>query len=98
MYKFHKKYLSRLKFVFLILYIGVLPFVETPEWCLSRIKASGQARGDIILDCSEMGVPQSNLVHFSPTFISVIEFICLTFFVYFRWSKTRWGEVKLKHR
>ncbi len=98
MYKFHKKYLSRLKFFFLILYIGVLPFLETPEWCLSRIKDSGKARGQIILDCEDLGVPHSHFPKFSPTFISVIEFFCLAFFVYFRWSKTRWGEVKPKHR
>ena len=33
-YKFHKKYLSKIKLLFLFVYIAVNPVLDTPNWCL----------------------------------------------------------------
>ena len=32
-YEIHRKYLSKIKYVVIALYIVVMPFVETPYWC-----------------------------------------------------------------
>ncbi len=35
-YKIHQKVLSKLKFIVVGIYIGIMPFIETPYWCLER--------------------------------------------------------------
>ena len=33
-YKFHKKYLSPIKKLAMVLYYGVIPYLNPPVWCL----------------------------------------------------------------
>ena len=35
-YMFHKKYLSKIKIFFLVLYIGVNPIIDSPKWCIDH--------------------------------------------------------------
>ena len=37
-YEFHRKYLSKIKFVVVALYIFILPLIETPYWCLDKVQ------------------------------------------------------------
>lgn len=97
-YRFHKKYLSRLKIIFLITYIGIIPFLETPQWCIDKLKEEGLTRGHIFLDCEGKGVPFSGNPCIAPPAVAFLEFSCLAFFIYFRWFKTKWGLVQKKHR
>jgi len=98
-YKFHKVYLSRLKFVFLVTYIGITPFLQTPSWCIDKLTEDANfSRGSIVLDCQDKGVPFSGNLTLSPVFIAFMDFTCLAFFLYFRWFKTQWGFVLTKHR
>jgi len=34
----HRKFLSKIKFFVITLYIMVMPFIETPYWCLENNK------------------------------------------------------------
>ena len=40
-YKFHRKFLSKMKYVVVALYIGIMPFIETPYWCLELNESKG---------------------------------------------------------
>ena len=37
-YKWHRRYLSRLKFLVLVTYIAIVPILETPQWCIKDLK------------------------------------------------------------
>ena len=92
-YRFHKKYLTRLKFIFLILYILVNPTLETPRWCIDGLKSdSSFSRGSVGLNCDHLGVPYSGNPTISPTMCAILDFACLAFFLYFRWFKTKWEK------
>ena len=84
---------------FLMLYITIIPFLETPMWCLRKIKESENfERGTVILDCHNMGVPFSRNPTLSPVFIAFLDFTCLSYFVFIRWFKTKWRTDSRKDR
>ena len=39
-----------------------------------------------------MGIPYSGNPTLSPGFIAALDLICLSFFLYFRWFKTKWEK------
>ena len=98
-YRFHKRYLTRLKFFFLVLYIAINPALETPSWCIQGLKNDDEfRRGKIILNCDNLGVPYSGNPTLSPLVCAFLDFSCLAFFLYFRWFKTRWEKKKDKKK
>ena len=98
-YRFHQRYLSRLKLIFLVSYIIVIPFLESPNWCVTAVRDSPDFhRGRIVLECNDRGVPFSGNPTLSPVFIACLDFMCLGFFLFFRWYKTLWGQVLRKSR
>ena len=98
-YRFHKKYLTRIKFIFLILYIAVDPVLETPDWCINHLKKDPDFdRGSIILNCHKYEVPYSQNPTMSPFLIAFLDFVCLAFFLYFRWFKSKWEKKRGKRK
>ena len=52
-YKFHKKYLSGIKVIFLVIYIGINPIIDVPDWCMDHYHNKKDFnRWSIMLDCS----------------------------------------------
>ena len=39
LYRLHKTYLSKIKLFILLIYILVLPILDTPQWCIAGFKA-----------------------------------------------------------
>ena len=91
-YKFHKKYLSNIKVIFLFVYIVVNPIIDTPEWCIDYYRKEGKFvnRWSFTLDCEVVDIPYSKNPSLNPYFIAILDFACLFFFLFFRWFKTRW--------
>ena len=51
-YKFHRKYLSKIKVFFLVLYIVVNPIVDAPRWCIRYYQDDESFdRWSVTLDC-----------------------------------------------
>ena len=73
-----------------MLYIGVNPIIDAPNWCLQGLKDT--ERTGIVLECSHMGIPFSRNPTLSPGFIAALDLMCLCFFLYFRWFKTKWEK------
>ena len=99
-YQLHKQYLSKIKLFVLFVYIFVLPFLEAPNWCINKLKEApgGIDRSQIALDCDSHGIPYSGNPTLSPILVACLEFCCLSFIVFFRWSKTKWGETDTEGR
>ena len=98
-FKIHQKYLSPINMLLLMVYIIIIPFLETPMWCLKRLKESeGFERGSVRLHCEDMGVPFSGNPTLSPVFIAFLDFTCLSYFVFIRWFKTKWRRDSRKDR
>ena len=36
-YEVHKKYLTKSKVLVIVIYIFLMPFIETPYWCLDQV-------------------------------------------------------------
>lgn len=88
-YKLHTRYLSKLKLIFLITYIVIIPYAETPKWCLQKLKESPDFdRGKVVLSCTDFGIPYSGNPTVSPVLVGLLDFACLAFFIFFRWYKT----------
>ena len=87
-YAFHKKYLSRLKGLFLTIYLFINPLLTTPNWCLNQRDRSFNP----LIQCDGFGVPTSALPFLGPITIGLSDFCCLAFFIYFRWYKTTWEQ------
>ena len=49
-----------------------------------------------MLTCENLGVPYSGNWTLSPYIIAILDFICLFFFLYFRWFKTKWEKKQRK--
>ena len=49
-YIIHHKYLSKIKFGVVFLYMFVMPFIETPYWCLSD-KSGDKITESLIYRC-----------------------------------------------
>ena len=98
-YRFHKKYLSRIKLVVLFIYILVLPFLETPSWCINKHKddSKWERKSFKSLNCEHFGIPYSKNPTLSPITIVMMEFICIGFIGFFRWFKTLWGTTRRDH-
>ena len=96
-YKFHKKWLSPLKPIFLITYILVIPFLEVPHWCLiAHEEREDFNRGTVIYNCDNLGLPYSHVTSLSPVFTSFMDLICLAFFIGFRRYKYMWMSERRK--
>lgn len=75
------------------------PLIETPKWCIEKLKEDPNfSRGSVILDCRNFEVPYSYNPTFSPVLIALLDFVCLGFFLYFRWYKTTWEKKKEKRK
>ena len=88
-YRFHVKYLSKLKYIFLVLYLFIDPFIMTPAWCLEH--ATEEQKG-MLYDCSAVRfgngeVQYSNFTVMSPRIIYSIDLICVLFFLLVTYSK-----------
>ena len=49
-YEIHRRYLSKIKVLVIGLYICVMPFLETPYWCLKNNK-DHPIQNSLIYDC-----------------------------------------------
>ena len=98
-YKFHKKYLSGIKMIFLVVYIVINPIIDAPKWCIDHYKNMDNFdRWSPTLDCDVMNIPYSKNPTLSPYVISISDFVCLGFFLFFRWYKSTWEKKRPKFK
>ena len=77
----------------MVIYIFLLPAVESPDWCNRYVKETlgGLSRTDFFMDCTGAGYPYSMLPTMSPFFTCWIEIVCVIYFfcnkLYKRWWK-----------
>lgn len=95
-YKIHRKFLSPLKYVVLITYIGVIPFIQTPYWCI--LNSDGRPiDNSMIYDCnfdetnSDYNVQFSQIINLNPIVVDPLDLLCIAFFIYFRYYKSTWS-------
>jgi len=72
---------------FVFIYLFVLPFMETPSWCLDEIKDS--EHWDFTIECKGFDRPVSSLWKLGTTWIGILEFTCLSFFAYSRMYRSK---------
>ena len=85
--RFHKKYLSPLKVFVIILYVVVIPYLETPAWCLQKLQHEDLG---FVTPCHTFDVPYSGNLTLAPYFTLSLDMLCLSFFLYFKWSKLQY--------
>ena len=90
LYKVQKKWLSKIKIVAVIIYFLIIPFMETPKWCRDDMN-----RDDLtpIYHCSEIAdgnIPYSQIYKLNPIITGGLDFLCLSFFIFFRLFKSKW--------
>ena len=84
-----------MKFVVVFIYIGLMPFIETPYWCLERNENLKEDQYKFFYDChvdlEYYVVKHSEIIDLNPLVTSTIDILCLAFFAYFRWLKSTWS-------
>ena len=94
LYLFHRKYLSKLKYAVILVYIFFMPCIETPYWCLA-INVEEKVQDTFLYDCQvnygNYLVKHSEIIDLNPIIAGSIDILCLIFFSYFRWFKSRWS-------
>lgn len=95
-YKVHKKYLSTTKYIVVVIYIFIMPFIETPYWCLSNA-SNRPVNMPAIYECHAGGenniynAPYSQIVNLNPLITDTVDILCLAFLGYFKWFKATWS-------
>ena len=93
-YLIHRRYLSRIKYFVIFLYIGVMPFIETPYWCLQK-NGDHPIQKTLIYDChvdmADYEVKYSSFANFNPILTYSLDICCVVFLVYFKWFKSLWS-------
>ena len=85
------KYLATLKPFFIFCYICWGQYLDTPGWCLEKLKESENfQRGSIELDCHGFDVPYSNVICLSPVVIFCLDTVCLFYFCILQLLKYKW--------
>ena len=102
-YQIHRKYLSKIKWFVVIFYIFIMPFIETPYWCLEKNKNThARFQYTIIYHChvemENYEASSADILDLNPLITCSIDLICLGFFVFFRWFKTTWGTYNKKDK
>ena len=97
-YKFQKKWLSKVKLGALIIYYFVVPFFQTPQWCLNYFQDDGLK---LILNCHEVdggSIKYSNLPQLAPWLTNVTDFLCLFSITFYFWFKITWREISQRSK
>lgn len=76
-----------------MLYIVILPIIETPYWCIKDDDT--YMRNKLIYECdvreSIFGAHYSYVVDLNPAFTSGCDIFCLIYFGFFRFFKMTWA-------
>ena len=79
----------------LFVFVVILPFIESPQWCIDEYKAHSKnneiSLTDPFLDCNEYGVPFAKLWCIAPLYTVIMDIMCILFFIYSRWNRKRWS-------
>lgn len=92
---FHNRIVRVIRMCMLFVFIVVLPFIETPNWCIRKYKDKHDKGNfsivDPFLDCEDYDVPFSGIQTLAPTYTSTLDFLCIMYFLFSRWNRTRWA-------
>jgi len=80
----------------LIVFYFVIPFLQSPDWCVAYYKENKQ-KGEYywIYDCKVVDnghILYSNLPKFNPVLSACIDFICIGSLAFYMWFKTTWRQ------
>lgn len=96
-YKVQKVCLSRLKNVTIVLYYFIVPYFETPDWCLKYFKREDtpSVLGIFVpcYDACDGVVKYSNLPKLIPVVCSSLDLFCLLCLCVFRLYKQKWRKL-----
>ena len=96
-FRIYKKYINVIRYFVIVFYVVVIPFIDTPNWCLNSYHDNDaerkQTRWDFIIDCSKIdGIPYSQVACVGPSYISLMDIVCITFFAYSRYYRWKFAE------
>ena len=96
-FKLHKKILSRIRNVTVFVYLFIVPYLESPDWCLRYFKSDDTPSVDgIFVPCQEACggiILYSNLPKLIPVVSSSLDILCLTGMCIFRFQKGSWRKL-----
>lgn len=93
-YNFQKKWLSGVKNVVILVYYLVIPFLQTPDWCVKYYKDHGLHGW--LYNCQKVDngtVLYSNLPKLSPWLVAFLDISSLGYLVFYMWFKTTWRKI-----
>ena len=93
-FRFHKKYVQKIRTITLFIFLFCLPFFECPNWCYNALDKTTNLEDhlwDFYLECENLGYPFSKFPTLMPTYTSIIDVLCLCIFGWSRWYKRRWA-------
>jgi hypothetical protein len=91
-FQFQKKWLSKMKNLALTIYFLIVPFLQTPGWCIAYFKAQ-DSQIHWVYNCRAVDdghILYSNLPKFNPILLACIDFTCIGSLVFYMWYKTTW--------
>lgn len=101
-YKVQKVCLSRIKNVTIVIYYFMVPFFETPDWCLKYFKRDDTPSVDGIFvpcyDAYDGQVKYSYLPKLIPIVCSSLDLFCLLNLCIFRLYKQKWRRLSVWDR
>lgn len=89
-----------MKNVSVLLYFFIVPFFETPHWCLEYYISIGVQKYTLY-DCQKAyfgTIPYSNIPCLAPCITAPIQIISFGVICFYSWYKTRWLETTKKRR
>ena len=79
----------------------LLPFYETPDWCLNKSKQFNSWY--FFMDCDRFayprrqnGFPYSNTTMIHPRYLGIADIVCVIYLIFVRWSKRRF-QIRYTH-
>ena len=64
--------------------------LETPGWCAKLHKGEPGYRWSLSVNCLGYDRPASTFMNLGPAWISILDILCVLFFVYSRWYRRKY--------
>ena len=87
-FKLYQRYVLPLRWLIVIVYLVVIPIFEAPSWCLEEL--DGDERWHFKVDCSNRGVPGSEIMKLNTSYASMFDIFCIVFFLLSRLFRKRY--------
>ena len=100
-YKFARKWCKWPKDVAILIYFFIVPFLQTPAWCIDYFRDKDTQYLRPIYECTEVDggtIRYSELPKLAPFITGSLDFICLGILTFLRYFKMSWREESSKDK